>query len=88
MNVQAITLEFDEKFKILKNLEEFMSQLELFFTFSFVSTVAVFFITTSYHFLPTLIALYRIFVRQQYRQIPSKYVLDDLKFNLANDEET
>lgn len=64
-----------------------MSHLEIFFTFSFISTVTVFFITTSYYFLPKLIALDKIFVRQQYHQIPSIYALDELKFNLANDEE-
>ena len=64
-----------------------MSQLEIFFTFGFISTLVVFFITTSYYFLPTLMALYKIFVRQQNRRISPKYVLDDLKFNPANDEE-
>jgi hypothetical protein len=64
-----------------------MSQLEVFFAFSFISTVTVFFITTSYYVLPTLIALYKIFVRQQHQSIPSKYAVDELKFSLASDEE-
>ncbi|MDV2993211.1 MAG: hypothetical protein N4J56_002865 [Chroococcidiopsis sp. SAG 2025] len=64
-----------------------MSQLEIFFTFSFISILVVFLITTCSYFLPTLMALYKIFVRQQDRRISSKYVLDDLKFSLANDEE-
>ena len=65
-----------------------MSHLEIFFTFSFIATGTVFLITSAYHFLPTLIALYRIFVRQQHRSIPLKYALDELKFNLASDRET
>lgn len=64
-----------------------MSHLEIFFTFSFISTVTVFFITTGYYFLPTLMALYKIFVRQQHRSIPSKYTVDELKFSVANDGE-
>jgi hypothetical protein len=64
-----------------------MSQLEIFFTFGFISTVTVFLITTSCYFLPKLMTLYKIFVRQQHRSIPSKYTLDELKFNLNNDEE-
>lgn len=64
-----------------------MSHLEIFFTFSFISTLVVFLITTGYYFLPTLMALYRIFVRQQHQSIPSKYTVDELKFNLASDEE-
>ncbi|AFY88702.1 MAG: hypothetical protein CLLPBCKN_000861 [Chroococcidiopsis cubana SAG 39.79] len=64
-----------------------MSHLEIFFTFSSISILVVFLITTCSYFLPTLMALYKIFVRQQDRRISSKYVLDDLKFNLANDEE-
>ena len=64
-----------------------MSQLEIFFTFSFISIVTVFFFTTSYYFLPVLMALYKIFVRQQHQLIPSKYAVDELKFSLASDEE-
>lgn len=64
-----------------------MSHLEIFFTFGFISTLTVFLITTGCYFLPTLIASYKIFVRQQHRQIPSIYTLNELKFNLNNDEE-
>lgn len=64
-----------------------MSHLEIFFAFGFISTLVVFFITTGYYFLPTLMALYRIFVSQRNRSIPSKYAVDELKFSLASDED-
>jgi hypothetical protein len=65
-----------------------MSELEIFFTFSFISALVVFFVTTGSYFLPKVIALYKIIVRQQHRQIPSKYALDELKFSSASDEES
>jgi len=64
-----------------------MSHLEIFFTFGFISTLVVFLTTTGCYFLPKVIAAYKILVRQQHRQIPSKYALDELKFSSASDED-
>jgi len=61
------------------------SLLETFFAFSFISTLAVALLATGYRYLPTIITLYRI-LAYQWQPVPSKYVLDNLKFCTANHE--
>lgn len=64
-----------------------MSTTEIFFAFSFVSTLVVALLATGYRYAPMLIALYRTFVYQQKQPIPSKYALDNLKFRTVNNDE-
>ncbi len=60
---------------------------EIFFTFGFVSTVAVALLATGYRYLRTLTALYKTFVYRGQQPIPSKYALDNLKFCTASEIE-